>query len=268
MQGNFRRVFYTLLIILLILNIFYLVYTNKYKSAGYFNYFRFLIYPAYVFNKSFILIKEKKDKLFNLSRAYDELQKTKKENLILQSEISFLKEKIKNLESQLNLENTKKNYPFTIFVTKVIARNPLLWHQFIIIDGGKDSGFEEGMPVITKEGLVGKISEIYAKTSKVLLLVDQDFACDVRGEKSNILALASGTGTSVLKLNYVPKYEDFSPGETLVTSGLDTSFPPGIPVGYIVEINRPFGSYFLDAYVIPYVDVLRLKEVMVIKNFK
>lgn len=231
-------------------------------------FFRFLIYPAYTLNKSLIYLGEKKDKILNLSKAYDELQNLKKQNLALQSEILLMKKQLESLESQLGLEKLKKNYPFTINVTKVVARNPLLWHQYVIIDGGEDNGFKEGMPVITKEGLVGKISEVYQSTSKVLLLVDQDFACDVRGEKSDILALVSGTGTSVLKLNYVPKYEEFTAGETLVTSGFDNSFPQGIPVGYIVEINKPFGSYFLEAYVIPYVDVLRLKEVMVIKDYK
>lgn len=268
MQGRFRRALYALLIILLTLNLFYLCSSNKYKSSDSFSFFRFLIYPAYLLNKSFIYLSEKRDKLLNLSKAYDDNETLKKQNLIMQSEILLMKKQIESLESQLNIEKLKKSYPFEINATKIVGRNPLLWHQFVIIDGGKDRGFKEGMPVITIDGLVGKISEVYNDTSKVLLLVDQDFACDVRGEKSDILALASGTGTSVLKLNYVPKYEEFAPGETLVTSGFDNSFPQGIPVGYIVEINKPFGSYFLEAYVIPYVDVLRLKEVMVIKNYK
>lgn len=268
MQRRFRRVLYALLIVLLSLNLFYLGFSNKYKSLNSLSFLRFLIYPSYLLNKSFIYLVEKKDKLLNLSKAYDESEILRKQNLILQSEILLMKKQIESLENQLNIEKLKKNYPFEINASKVIGRNPLLWHQFVIIDGGEDNGFKEGMPVITKDGLVGKISEVYQDTSKVLLLVDQDFACDVRGEKSDILALASGTGTSVLKLNYVPKYEDFIPGETLVTSGFDNSFPQGIPVGYIVEINKPFGSYFLDAYVIPYVDVLRLKDVMVIKDYK
>ncbi len=268
MFGRFRMAVYALLIILLSLNLFFLGFSNKYKSLAEQSFFRFLIYPAYLLNNFFIYIGEKKDKIYNLSRAYDELEMVRKENLALKSETLLMRKQIESLENLLNLDKQKKIYPFTISVSKVVARNPLLWHQFIVIDGGNDSNYRPGMPVITNDGLVGKISEVYQNTSKVLLLVDQDFACDVRGEKSDILALLSGTGTSVLKLNYVPKYEEFLPGETLVTSGYDNSYPEGIPVGYIVDINKPFGSYFLEAFVMPYVDVLRLKEVMVIMDYK
>ncbi|MCX7990820.1 MAG: rod shape-determining protein MreC [Proteobacteria bacterium] len=268
MHGRLKRTFYVLLIILLAFNLFYLVFSNRYKSGENISFLRFFIYPAYLINKTIIYIGEKKEKVLGLSKAYEDLQSVKRENEVLQAEILLMKRQIEDLEGQLKLEKLKENYPFSITVTKVVGRNPMLWHQFLIIDGGADLGFKAGMPVITKDGLVGKISEVYEKTSKIILLVDQDFACDVRGEKSDILALVSGTGTSVLKLNYVPKYEEFSPGETLITSGFDNSFPQGIPVGYIVEINKPFGSYFLEAFVIPYVDVLRLKEVMVVKDYK
>lgn len=268
MQGRLRRAIYALFIILLLGNLFYLSFSNKFSFLDKSPLFRIFIYPAYLANKTVYYLSDKKNKLLNLSKAYDELEYEKRQNYILETEISLLKKQIESLETQLNIEKTKKIYPFSIEVTKVIGRNPLLWHQFVIIDGGRDKGFSPGMPVITKEGLVGKIIEVYENSSKVLLLIDQDFACDVRGDKSNILALSSGTGTSIMKLSYVLKFEEFLPGETLVTSGLDNSFPPGIPVGFIVEISKPFGSYFLEAFVMPYVDVLRLKEVMVIKGFK
>ncbi len=268
MGGRLRRVLYALFIILLLINLFYLSSHNKLSALENKPGMRILLYPAYLISKTYYFFDHTVDKILNLSRAYDEAQLLKSRINILNTEVLLLRKQIETLENQLNLEKIKKSYPFNMEVSKVIGRNPLFWHQYVIIDGGKDKGFSPGMPVIAEGGLVGKIIDVSHNNSKVLLVVDQDFACDVRGDKSNILALSVGTGSSVMKLNYVPKYEEFEPGETLVTSGLDNSFPPGIPVGFIVEISKPFGSYFLEAFVMPYVDVLRLDNVMVIKGFK
>jgi len=179
----------------------------------------------------------------------------------------ILKKELENTRSIKTVEEYIKKFPFTVEFSTVIARNPQFWHQYLLIDGGKDKGYLPGMPVITKDGLIGKIVEVFDSYSKVLLLIDPEFSVDVRGVKSNVLALCSGIGTSVMKINYVPKFEELELGETVVTSGLDGAFPEGIPVGYVIEINKPFGDYFLDAYVIPVVDVLKIKDLIVIKNF-
>ncbi len=268
MGGRLRRVIYTLFIILLIINLFYLSFHKRLSALESKAPIRFLLYPSYWLSKGYYFFDSQIDKLLNLSKAYEEAQDLRKKVNLLNAENLLLKNQIESLESRLNLEKIKKSYPFSIEVSRVIGRNPLFWHQYVIIEGGRDRDFLAGMPVIAENGLVGKIVEVYHNASKVLLIIDQDFACDVRGDRSDILALSVGTGSSVMKLNYVPKYEDFKPGETLVTSGLDNSFPPGIPVGFIVEISKPFGSYFLEAFVMPYVDVLRLKDLMVIKSFK
>lgn len=229
---------------------------------------RILVLPS-LYTKELIRAAENSFRKFTrLTHAHEELEELKKKYGKLQAENTLLKAKLDGLERQSVLEGHKKKYPFPMEVTKVIGRNPLFWHQYLLLEGGKDRGFESGMPVITKDGLVGKITEVYDESSKMILIIDPDFSVDVRGEKSQVLALCSGIGTSVMKINYVPRFEDLSAGETLTTSGLDGSFPEGIPVGYLVEINKPFGAYFLDAYVIPVIDVLKVRDVMVIKDFK
>lgn len=210
---------------------------------------------------------EKITKAKMLSVAYDMFLKEKKERQILEAENTLLKEKISSLERIAALDDLKKRYPFKIEISKVVGRNPLFWHQHILIEGGNNRGFEPGMPVMAKEGLIGKITVVYPEYSKVLLLIDPEFSVDVRGQDSNVLALCSGIGTSVMKINYVPRFEELKVGEMVVTSGLDMSFPQGIPVGYLIEVNKPFGAYFLDAYIIPAVDVLKIREVMVITSY-
>jgi len=204
---------------------------------------------------------------FYAREVINENRELKKRLDTLTIENLILKRELENSKSIKTVEDYIKKFPFTVEISTVVARNPQFWHQYLLIDGGKDKGFLPGMPVITKDGLIGKIVEVFDGYSKVLLLIDPEFSVDVRGDKSNVLALCSGIGTSVMKINYVPKFEELELGETVVTSGLDGAFPEGIPVGYVMEINKPFGDYFLDAYVIPVVDVLKIKEVIVIKNF-
>lgn len=252
---------------ILLLNIAFLLRIKFVEKFADFSAFRVVFYPSKLTINFFGYIALKLNKIYDLSLAHDQLQLERSKRLVLEAENSLLKQKIASLERLESLEKVKKEYPFQIEITKIIGRNPLFWHQYIIVEGGEDRNFTVGMPVITKDGLVGKITKVYPEYSKVLLLIDPEFSVDVRGYDSNVLALCSGVGTSVMKISYVPRFEEMSVGEVLVTSGLDKSFPEGIPVGYLIEVNKPFGAYFLDAYVIPVVDVLKITEVMVVKDF-
>jgi len=264
---NKRRLLITLVAAFLLLNLAFLFKVEIINRIANISVFKVVFFPSRVSIMFFDYVGEKYAKLKMLSRSYDMLQIEKKEKQLLEVENRFLKEKLLSLERINSLEELKNKYPFKIEISKIIGRNPLFWHQHIIIEGGTDRGFQPGMPVMTKDGLVGKITVVYPEHSKVLLLIDPEFSVDVRGQDSGVLALCSGVGTSVMKINYVPRFEELKLGEMLVTSGLDMAFPPGIPVGYLIEINKPFGAYFLDAYVIPVVEILKVREVMVVKEF-
>ncbi|MCX7770648.1 MAG: rod shape-determining protein MreC [Proteobacteria bacterium] len=228
---------------------------------------KIILFPTFAMRTIFNKTLEVFNTIMNSKNILKENEELKKRLDSLQLENMFLKRELENFQRLNNVENYAKKFPFSVEISKIVGRNPKLWHQYLIIDGGKNKYFTPGMPVVTKDGLIGKIVEVYDSYSKVLLLIDPEFSVDVRGEKSGVLALCSGIGTSVLKINYVPKFEELVLGETLVTSGLDGSFPEGIPVGYVIEINKPFGDYFLDAYVVPVVDILKIKEVIVIRAF-
>lgn len=229
--------------------------------------FKVILFPSYVVKSLSTHSMNFLKSVVNAKKILRENEELRRKNDALNLENMFLKKEVANFERINNIESYAKKFPFSVEISKVVGRNPKLWHQYLIIDGGENKQFLPGMPVITKDGLIGKITEVYDSYSKILLLIDPDFSVDVRGEKSGVLALCSGIGTSVIKINYVPKFEDLVLGETLVTSGLDGAFPEGIPVGYVIEINKPFGDYFLDAYVIPVVDILKVKEVIVVKSF-
>lgn len=262
-----KRLLVFLISAFLLLNLAFLFKIELINKFANISIFQLFFYPSKMALRSIDFVGEGIDKLKKLSRAYDMLIIERREREKLEVENLLLKEKVMSLERMKTLEEFRKRYPFKIEYSRVISRNPVFWHQHVIIEGGEDKEFKPGMPVMTKDGLVGKITMVYKEYSRVLLLTDPEFSVDVRGVDSEILALCSGLGVSVMKINYVPRFEEFKIGELVVTSGLDMSVPPGIPVGYLIEVNKPFGSYFLDAYVIPVVDVLKLRDVIVIKEF-
>lgn len=261
-----KKILFLIFLCYILINALYLAKPAVFNESN--GVIRTILLPSFV-------IKSFSNQFLNFINSIVNAKKILRENEELRRKIdalylenTFLKKEIDNLGRISSIESYAKKFPFSVEISKVVGRSPKLWHQYLIIDGGKDRQFIPGMPVVTKDGLIGKIIEVYDNYSKILLLVDPDFSVDVRGEKSGVLALCSGIGTSVLKINYVPKFEDLVLGETLVTSGLDGSFPEGIPVGFVIEINKPFVDYFLDAYVVPVVDILKVKEVIVIKSFQ
>lgn len=262
---KFKKNFFFFLLICFCLNIIYLSRPYTFNDRQLI--WRVILSPSIsaktIFNQSYQFFKS----LFYTKEILNENMHLKRKVEALSVENQLLKKDLENLKHLSIIEDYTKKFPFSVEVSYVVGRNPEFWHQYLLINGGKDRNFSYGMPVITKDGLIGKIVEVYDNYSKVLLLIDPEFSVDVRGENSRVLALCSGIGTSVLKINYVPKFEELVLGETLVTSGLDGAFPEGIPVGYVIEINKPFGDYFLDAYVVPSVDILKVKEVIVIKSF-
>ncbi len=264
---NRKRLVLFLIAVFLLFNILFLFKIELVNRFAGFSVFRIIFYPSRLALGAVNFLADRVTKIKQLSRAYDMFVMEKKQREILEAENRLLKEKLSSFERLNSLKEIEKKYPFRIETSRIIGRNPLFWHQHVLIEGGKDREFSPGMPVMTKDGLVGKITQVFSDYSQVLLVIDPEFSVDVRGENSGVLALCSGIGTSIMKINYVPRFEELKLGEMMVTSGLDMAFPEGIPVGYLIEVNKPFGAYFLDAYVIPVVDVLKIREVMVIKEF-
>lgn len=135
------------------------------------------------------------------------------------------------------------------------------------IDRGSNSGIAVGMPVVSGEGLVGRIVETSADRSIVLLLTDPKSGVGVRSDRTGVTGIAEGrTGRSELKLGFVDAKADVKEGDLFVTSGLQNGrYPAGIPVGKIASVGKRDGVLDLDAQIAPAVDFTNLEFVKVLK---
>jgi rod shape-determining protein MreC len=134
-------------------------------------------------------------------------------------------------------------------------------HTFYINRGEKD-GIRRNMPVITPDGVVGKIFEVFGGASEVLLITDKDSGLGALLAGTRIQGPVGGTGDPFVQMKYVSNDETVTVGQEVLTSGEDRIFPKDLPVGTVTEVKS--GSPFKQIRVRPAAHLDRLEEVMVL----
>ena len=137
----------------------------------------------------------------------------------------------------------------------------------LLLDLGQRHGIAVGMPVVTDQGLVGRISEVNDATSKVLLINDPSSQVNAVLQSSRLSGVVSGTPGGDLMMEYIPQGAVFSLGEVVLTSGIGGKLPRGIPIGQVVEINQRDIDVYQQAVVRPTINFDSLELVAVVTNF-
>lgn len=205
-----------------------------------------------------------------------EITTTLQRNAELEAEISNLQTQIVQLQQQLKeaevlyalLEFARARPQNEYTAAAVIGRDPSPFLHYILIDHGSDDGLRHGMPVVTEQGLVGRIDAVTAGAARVQLITDPGSAVNVRLQSPQIEALLSGSITGDISLEMVPQEVVIQPGELVLTSGLGGTYPKDIVVGQIVSVRKQENDLFQSASVQPAVDFSLLKAVLVITNFR
>lgn len=136
----------------------------------------------------------------------------------------------------------------------------------IYLDRGQHDGVQPNMAVITPQGVVGKVLEVYSNTAQALLLTDKSSGAGALLATSRSQAAAKGTGDPLLLLDYVSNDLEVAPGEQVLTSGMDRIFPKDLPLGTVVDV-RP-GNPFKLIHVRPAARLDQLEEVFVVLSKK
>lgn len=193
-------------------------------------------------------------------------------NLQLQAEINTLQEvEIENeqLRSMLDFAQTRPRLDLrgAQIVARVIGTESTNFLDAILIDLGREHGIEVGMPVVTDQGLVGRISNVNDTTSTVLLLNDSSSSASALLGTSRLNGVVRGSTSGQLIMDFIPQGLTFNTGEVVLTSGLNARFPKGIVIGTVESIETQANAVFQTAVVHPSVDFGSLELVLVITNF-
>jgi rod shape-determining protein MreC len=135
----------------------------------------------------------------------------------------------------------------------------------VVVDRGTQHGVRQGSPVVDQSGVVGQLTRAHAFVSEVTLLTDKGQAIPVQVLRNGLRAIAFGDGASgLLELRYMAANVDVESGDLLVTSGLDGTYPPGLPVASVVRVERDASSTFARVLAQPTAGVERGRYALVL----
>src|SRR5215472_4456615 len=208
-------------------------------------------------------IRDVWDHYFALRGATQQNEALRQENDSLKLTISQLQSKAAEadrLAALLDFKKTHEKVPMVM--ARVIGASAGTASRTVEIDRGERDGIRRNMGVITPDGAVGKIIEVFRDNAQVLLLTDKDGGAGAMLVSSRIQGPVGGTGDPLMMMKYVATDEEVKTGEKVVTSGMDKIFPRDIPVGTVVEVKA--GSPFKQIKVQPAAHLDRLETVIVL----
>ncbi len=187
----------------------------------------------------------------------------------LQAQNIELQQQNAELEVLSALLDFARTHPENQYLTAtVIGRDPNPFMRYVHINRGSDDGLRRGMPVVSQQGLVGRISEVIANAATVQLITDPSTAINIHLQASGAEAILTGSITGEVSLDLIPQDATVETGDLVLTSGLGGNYPPNILIGQVTGVRtRPFELY-QTASVQPVVDFSNLNIVLTIVNFR
>ena len=200
----------------------------------------------------------------------------REQNTLLESQVTQLQTQLIEMEERLGeaqvcfalLEFGRTNPQYDYTAATVIGREISPFLQYIIIDKGTEHGVRFGMPVVTQQGLVGRVDAVIAKAARVKLITDSTSIVNVRLQSAEVEAQLLGSLTGDISLDMIPLDLNIEPGDVVLTSGLGGNFPPNIFIGQVLSTQRRENALFQTASIQPIVDFSSINAVLVVNNFE
>ena len=205
-----------------------------------------------------------------------EVTELRERNTVLEAQVSQLQTQLIVMEERLGeaqvcfalLDFGRTNPQYDYIAATVIGREISPFLQYIIIDKGTEDGVRYGMPVVTQQGLVGRVDAAIAAAARVKLITDSTSVVNVRLQTAGIEAQLQGSLTGDVFLDMIPLDEVVEPGDVVLTSGLGGNFPPNIFIGQVLSTQQRENALFQTASVQPIVNFSSINAVLVVNNFE
>ncbi len=209
-------------------------------------------------------------KVGGIWHGYIALRDTHAENLRLQGEVERLRMRNRELEGRAaeaqrlaGLLNFRESHPEApMLAAQVIGASADPNSHTLFINRGEKDHVRRNLAVVTPDGVVGKIVEVFASTSQVLLINDKESGVGALLADTRTHGVVKGIGDPEPRLDYIANDEKIPAGTAVLTSGEDRIFPKDLPIG-TVETASP-GIPFQTIRVLPAAHLDRLEEVLVL----
>ena len=204
-----------------------------------------------------------------LRRASVENEQLRKQVEQMQTELRDTRERAARAQRLEQLFKLTETTAYQTVVAHVIARDPSMWFDGVTIDKGRWAGVEVNMPVVTPDGIVGRVISTSPLSAQVMLVTDEKSgAGGIVGQlgQSNAMGSIKGMGElGLLEMRYVSGMEKVQTGDAVMTTGQDAIYPPGYKIGEVIEVRPGSATQALVIHIRPSAGLERLKEVAVLR---
>lgn len=205
---------------------------------------------------------------FNLRDINEDLNRR---NADLQKEVINLREQLtRYAESDYadTLDTRGEVDHFDFIVAHVINNSISKPYNYVTLDKGEVDGVRPELGVIDQNGVVGIVSVVGKNSSRVISLLNPDFrlSCKIKGSEHFGSLVWDGDDPTKALLEELPRHTVYNPGDTIVTSGYSAVFPPGLPVGVILDNQRTHNENFFTLKIRLFADFTALNNVQIVTN--
>jgi rod shape-determining protein MreC len=212
----------------------------------------------------------------DLLKSPTDLAELRAQNAELELEVAQLQQEIISLQEQVaeaqilsSLLNYARSEPENRYLAaNIIGKDTSPFIRSIWMDRGSDAGIKQGMPVVTERGLVGRIAEVFATSSRVQLITDPEIIVNVRLQNLRADGVLAPQLSGEIWVDLIDQDVEISPGELVLTSGLGGNYPADIPIGEVISVRKRDYELFQQAVIQPSIDVDDLEIVLIITNFR
>lgn len=268
MRNQFSRTIQTTIIFLVVGGVMALALGGYFSSAS--NVFTdSLVNIQFWFSSRFLALQD----FFTAPRDITTLRQ---QNAELQTDVAELQAQVIQLQQQVGetqvlaalVDFSRARPENTYRAAAVIGRDPSPFLHYVIINRGSNDGILRGMPVVTNQGLIGRVDAVIADAARVQLITDPASSVNVRLQNAEEEGSLVGSVTGDVVLKFIPQDAVVESGDLVLTSGLGGGYPSDLIVGQVVNVRSRDFDLFQQATVQPVVDFNRLQIVLVIVNFK
>ena len=223
-----------------------------------------------IFNHTALLVSSSLDTRLSQWKAYFNLEK---ESENLHAENARLRTQVRRLQrAQADFKNEKPKETldscFTYHPAQIIRNQTRSRYNHMIINAGHSDGLSEGMAIVCEKGVVGQTDFCSPRFCSVLPLIHVQSAVSATIQRTDYFGQLRWDGRDIryAQLEGIPQHVSVAEGDSVLTSGYSTVFPPGEAIGRIHSLDLPAGSNFFDIEVKLNVDFGRLRKVYWIEN--
>ena len=157
------------------------------------------------------------------------------------------------------------DYPMQMAEIVYVERD--IFKRKLIVNKGAQANVQAGQVVVDDNGVVGQVTRVYPWLSEVTLVTDKDHAVPIQIERNGLRAVVFGSGDiAEMSLRYMPVSVDIVEGDVLVTSGIDGTYPPNLPVAKVLKIERDPAYPFARITCAPLAGVDRHRALLIVSG--